>query len=85
MGKPCVSVPGHANDAGLPVGVQVIAPFGRDALALAAAQFRRARARRQGLAGADYPQAGGGLFPVRAQEVNGNARRLSNGACGAQR
>ena len=39
MGVPCVSVPGHENAAGLPVGVQVIAPFGRDALALAAAHF----------------------------------------------
>ncbi|HJW77171.1 MAG TPA: amidase [Beijerinckiaceae bacterium] len=39
MGVPCVSVPGYENAAGLPVGVQVIAPFGRDALALAAAHF----------------------------------------------
>jgi Asp-tRNA(Asn)/Glu-tRNA(Gln) amidotransferase A subunit family amidase len=39
MGVPCVSVPGYETAAGLPVGVQIIAPFGRDALALAAAHF----------------------------------------------
>lgn len=39
MGVPCVNVPGFVNGSGLPVGVQVIAPFGRDRLALAAAQF----------------------------------------------
>jgi Asp-tRNA(Asn)/Glu-tRNA(Gln) amidotransferase A subunit family amidase len=39
MGNPCVNVPGLANGAGLPVGVQVIAPFGRDARALVAARF----------------------------------------------
>jgi Asp-tRNA(Asn)/Glu-tRNA(Gln) amidotransferase A subunit family amidase len=39
MGNPCVNVAGLANSAGLPVGVQVIAPFGRDARALLAARF----------------------------------------------
>jgi Asp-tRNA(Asn)/Glu-tRNA(Gln) amidotransferase A subunit family amidase len=39
LGVPCVNVPGYANTAGLPVGVQVIAPFGHDHEALAAAQF----------------------------------------------
>ncbi len=39
LGVPCVNVPGLANGAGLPVGVQVIAAFGRDAKALAAASF----------------------------------------------
>jgi Asp-tRNA(Asn)/Glu-tRNA(Gln) amidotransferase A subunit family amidase len=39
MGVPCVNVPGYVDAAGLPVGVQVIAPFGRDAAALAAARF----------------------------------------------
>jgi Asp-tRNA(Asn)/Glu-tRNA(Gln) amidotransferase A subunit family amidase len=39
MGNPCVNVAGLANGAGLPVGVQVIAPFGRDARALLAARF----------------------------------------------
>jgi Asp-tRNA(Asn)/Glu-tRNA(Gln) amidotransferase A subunit family amidase len=39
MGVPCVNVPGFANPAGLPVGVQVIAPFARDRLALGAAAF----------------------------------------------
>ena len=39
MGTPCVNVPGLANPHGLPVGVQVIAPFGQDARALAAAAF----------------------------------------------
>jgi Asp-tRNA(Asn)/Glu-tRNA(Gln) amidotransferase A subunit family amidase len=39
MGNPCVNVPGLANDAGLPVGVQVVAPFGRDRHALLASRF----------------------------------------------
>jgi Asp-tRNA(Asn)/Glu-tRNA(Gln) amidotransferase A subunit family amidase len=39
MGNPCVTVPGLDNGSGLPVGVQVIAPFGRDARALLAARF----------------------------------------------
>jgi Asp-tRNA(Asn)/Glu-tRNA(Gln) amidotransferase A subunit family amidase len=39
MGVPCVNVPAHVADGGLPVGVQVIAPFGADAHALAAARF----------------------------------------------
>ncbi len=39
MGSPCVNVPGLVDPAGLPLGVQVIAPFGADALALSAARF----------------------------------------------
>jgi Asp-tRNA(Asn)/Glu-tRNA(Gln) amidotransferase A subunit family amidase len=39
MGVPCVNVPAYVTDGGLPVGVQVIAPFGADAKALAAARF----------------------------------------------
>ena len=39
MGVPCVSVPAYVADGGLPVGVQVIAQFGDDAGALAAARF----------------------------------------------
>jgi Asp-tRNA(Asn)/Glu-tRNA(Gln) amidotransferase A subunit family amidase len=39
MGVPCVNVPATIADGGLPVGVQVIARFGDDAGALAAAQF----------------------------------------------
>jgi len=39
MGVPCVNVPAHVGDGGLPVGVQVIARFGDDAGALAAARF----------------------------------------------
>ncbi|WGR91799.1 amidase [Bradyrhizobium sp. ISRA443] len=39
MGVPCVNVPAHVAEAGLPVGVTVIAPFGADARALAAASF----------------------------------------------
>lgn len=37
LGLPCVSVPGLADSAGLPLGIQIIAPFGRDTLALAGA------------------------------------------------
>jgi Asp-tRNA(Asn)/Glu-tRNA(Gln) amidotransferase A subunit family amidase len=39
MGDPCVNVPGYANDAGLPVGVQVITRFGSDDKALRIAAF----------------------------------------------
>jgi Asp-tRNA(Asn)/Glu-tRNA(Gln) amidotransferase A subunit family amidase len=39
MGVPCVNVPAIVIDGGLPVGVQVIARFGDDAGALAAARF----------------------------------------------
>jgi Asp-tRNA(Asn)/Glu-tRNA(Gln) amidotransferase A subunit family amidase len=39
MGDPCVNVPGFVNDAGLPVGVQVITRFGSDDKALRIAAF----------------------------------------------
>ncbi len=39
MGDPCVNVPGFVNDAGLPVGVQVISRFGEDQKALSVAAF----------------------------------------------
>src|SRR6266852_3744558 len=39
MGVPCVNVPAHVAEGGLPVGVQVIARFGDDAGALKAARF----------------------------------------------
>jgi Asp-tRNA(Asn)/Glu-tRNA(Gln) amidotransferase A subunit family amidase len=39
MGAPCVNVPAHVAEGGLPVGVQVIARFGDDAGALGAARF----------------------------------------------
>jgi Asp-tRNA(Asn)/Glu-tRNA(Gln) amidotransferase A subunit family amidase len=39
MGVPCVNVPAYVPAGGLPVGVQVIARFGADAGALAAARF----------------------------------------------
>jgi Asp-tRNA(Asn)/Glu-tRNA(Gln) amidotransferase A subunit family amidase len=38
-GVPCVNIPAIVVDGGLPVGVQVVAPFGDDARALAAARF----------------------------------------------
>jgi Asp-tRNA(Asn)/Glu-tRNA(Gln) amidotransferase A subunit family amidase len=45
LGVPCVNVAGLSNAAGMPVGVQVIADFGRDANALAAARFVEAALR----------------------------------------
>jgi Asp-tRNA(Asn)/Glu-tRNA(Gln) amidotransferase A subunit family amidase len=39
MGNPCVNVPAHVAEGGLPVGVQVITAYGEDAKALAAARF----------------------------------------------
>jgi Asp-tRNA(Asn)/Glu-tRNA(Gln) amidotransferase A subunit family amidase len=38
-GNPCVNVPGAANKAGMPVGIQLVARFGRDRLALSAASW----------------------------------------------
>ena len=39
MGVPCVNIPAYVADGGFPVGVQVIARYGADAEALAAARF----------------------------------------------
>ena len=39
LGTPTVAVPGLTGPAGLPLGVQTIAPVGRDAVALAAARL----------------------------------------------
>jgi Asp-tRNA(Asn)/Glu-tRNA(Gln) amidotransferase A subunit family amidase len=39
MGIPCVNIPAYVAEGGLPVGVQVIAGYGDDAKALAAARF----------------------------------------------
>jgi Asp-tRNA(Asn)/Glu-tRNA(Gln) amidotransferase A subunit family amidase len=39
MGVPSINVPAHVAEGNLPVGVQVVAPFGADAKALAAARF----------------------------------------------
>jgi Asp-tRNA(Asn)/Glu-tRNA(Gln) amidotransferase A subunit family amidase len=39
LGPPCVNVPGLADKAGLPLGVQIVGRFGRDRLALEAALF----------------------------------------------
>jgi len=37
LGSPCVNVPGLSDPAGLPLGVQIVARFGRDRFALSAA------------------------------------------------
>jgi Asp-tRNA(Asn)/Glu-tRNA(Gln) amidotransferase A subunit family amidase len=47
MGVPCVNVPAWITEAGLPIGVQVIARFGNDAGALSAAQFLEDALRRR--------------------------------------
>lgn len=39
LGTPCVAVPGYRNGAGLPIGIQIVAPFAHDARALAVAAF----------------------------------------------
>jgi len=39
MGTPCVNVPGLDDEAGLPLGVQIIGRFGRDRATLEAAAF----------------------------------------------
>ena len=48
MGTPCVNVPGLADPAGMPLGVQIVGRFGRDRPALEAALFaEKAVAKRQ--------------------------------------
>ena len=42
LGAPCVNVPGIADNAGLPLGVQIIGRFARDRVALSAAAFLEA-------------------------------------------
>ncbi len=42
MGTPCVNVPAHIAEGNLPIGVQIIADYGDDAKALAAARFLEA-------------------------------------------
>jgi Asp-tRNA(Asn)/Glu-tRNA(Gln) amidotransferase A subunit family amidase len=39
LGSPCVNVPGLTDRSGMPLGLQVVARFGRDRFALAAAAF----------------------------------------------
>lgn len=39
LGTPCVNVPGLTDPAGLPIGIQVVAPFARDGVALDVAAF----------------------------------------------
>jgi len=47
-GTPCVNVPGLANAAGLPLGIQVIGRFGKDREALEAALFVESALARRG-------------------------------------
>jgi len=43
-GQPAMSVPGYWNDAGLPIGIQLVAPYGReDVLLRVAAQLEAVR------------------------------------------
>jgi Asp-tRNA(Asn)/Glu-tRNA(Gln) amidotransferase A subunit family amidase len=39
LGTPCVNIPGLSDQTGLPLGVQIVARFGRDRFALSAAAF----------------------------------------------
>ena len=39
LGTPCVNVPGLRDGNGLPVGIQIVAPFARDHVALQVGQF----------------------------------------------
>jgi Asp-tRNA(Asn)/Glu-tRNA(Gln) amidotransferase A subunit family amidase len=39
LGTPCVNAPGFVDDAGLPLGIQIVGRFGRDRTALEAALF----------------------------------------------
>jgi Asp-tRNA(Asn)/Glu-tRNA(Gln) amidotransferase A subunit family amidase len=42
LGTPCINVPGLLDPEGLPLGVQIVARFGRDRFALSAAAFLEA-------------------------------------------
>ena len=46
MGTPCVNVPGLCDPARLPLGVQIVARFGRDRAALRIAHFLEAAIKR---------------------------------------
>jgi Asp-tRNA(Asn)/Glu-tRNA(Gln) amidotransferase A subunit family amidase len=48
MGTPCVNVPGLQDETGLPLGVQMIGPFGRDRETLEAALFVETALARRG-------------------------------------
>jgi Asp-tRNA(Asn)/Glu-tRNA(Gln) amidotransferase A subunit family amidase len=48
LGTPCINVPGLVDPSGLPLGVQIIARFGRDRFALSAAAFLEAAMVRAG-------------------------------------
>jgi Asp-tRNA(Asn)/Glu-tRNA(Gln) amidotransferase A subunit family amidase len=48
LGTPCINVPGLTDADGLPLGVQIIARFGRDRFALSAAAFLEASLVRAG-------------------------------------
>ena len=48
LGTPCISVPGLTGEDGFPVGIQVVAPFGQDARALAVGRFLEAALRSRG-------------------------------------
>jgi Asp-tRNA(Asn)/Glu-tRNA(Gln) amidotransferase A subunit family amidase len=50
MGNPCVNVPGLADAAGLPLGVQIVGRFGRDRGALEAACFLESALKRRHVA-----------------------------------
>jgi Asp-tRNA(Asn)/Glu-tRNA(Gln) amidotransferase A subunit family amidase len=39
LGTPCINVPGFVDDAGLPLGIQIVGRFGRDRAVLEAALF----------------------------------------------
>ncbi|MEN0040187.1 MAG: amidase [Pseudomonadota bacterium] len=43
LGLPCVNVPGLADENGLPLGLQIVAPFGQDVKALQAAHWLETR------------------------------------------
>jgi Asp-tRNA(Asn)/Glu-tRNA(Gln) amidotransferase A subunit family amidase len=48
LGTPCINVPGILDDAGLPLGVQIVGRFARDKVALSAARFLEAALARSG-------------------------------------
>ena len=84
-GTPCVNIPAHVTDGGLPVGVQVIARYGDDAKALAAARFvEEALARKVRLFLPD-PPLGPGLQPLDVFAVRVEQQQRQHGEQRRQR
>ena len=81
MGTPCVNVPGLADLAGLPLGMQVIGQFGSDRATLEAALFVETALRPPGLRQAASFHASRLQMPKECAGTCKRARRRISPAC----